>query len=269
MDPKTFDRLRQLIYDESGITLSEQKMTLVSTRLGKRLRALNLQTHEEYLKYLESGKDKDEFVELLDVISTNVTSFFRENEHFDFMHKYVSAWLDEGQRRFRFWSAAASSGEEPYSIAMRLCETFGNANVDVKILGTDISTRVLQLCAEGIYDKDRVATVPPAWLEKYFTRLPAGADGEEKWKVRPILQNMLAFRRANLSTPPFPIKGPIDIVFCRNVMIYFDKEVRTRLVTEIYRVLRSGGYLFVGHSESLSSLRTEFKLVRPSVYMKE
>jgi chemotaxis protein methyltransferase CheR len=217
---------------------------------------------------LESGRNSDEIINLLDVISTNVTSFFREIEHFDLTEKFVGEWLAAGQRRFRFWSAASSSGEEPYSLAMKLCEIFGNTKVDAKILGTDISTRVLQLCMQGVYDKQRLMTVPEEWLAKYFTR-EISPEGEEQWRARPILQNMISFRRANLSTPPFPIKGPMDLVFCRNVMIYFDKEVRTRLVSEIFRVLRPGGYLFVGHSESLTSLQTEFKLVRPSVYMKE
>jgi chemotaxis protein methyltransferase CheR len=130
---------------------------------------------------------------------------------------------------------------------------------------------VLELCMEGIYTKDRLATVPKALFDKYFDRIPnPDRDSkEELYKVRPILQNMIAFRRINLSKPPFTIHGPIDIVFCRNVMIYFDKDVRTRLLSEIYRVLRPGGYLFVGHSESLTSLKTDFVAVRPSIYHKQ
>ena len=267
MDQKVFERLREIIYETSGITLSDQKITLVSTRLGKRLRALKLDSYEEYLKYLLNPNNNGELVSLLDVISTNVTSFFREDEHFEMTKKVVGEWLAEGQSRFRFWSAASSSGEEPYSLAMTLCEIFGNKKVDAKILGTDISTPVLQHCMQGVYTQQRVATIPPPLLQKYFTPL-SGPDGEELWQVRPILQDMTVFRRTNLSTPPFPIKGPIDIVFCRNVMIYFDKDVRTRLVTEIFRVLRQGGYLFVGHSENLTSLKTDFQSVRPSIYRK-
>ncbi|MDR2733484.1 MAG: methyltransferase domain-containing protein [Spirochaetota bacterium] len=269
MDPKIFNQLKTLIYDASGITLTEQKETLVSTRLAKRLRVLKMETHEEYLAFLDNGRNSEELVSLLDVISTNVTSFFREVEHFDFTEKVMTEWLAEGQNRFRFWSAASSSGEEPYSLAMKLCEIFGGKNVDAKILATDISTKVLALCMEGVYPKERLATVPKPMLDKYFTRIANPEGGEESYKVRPILQNMIAFRRINLSTPPFSIHGPIDIVFCRNVMIYFDKDVRTRLLSEIYRVLRPGGYLFVGHSESLTSLKTEFTPVRPAIYYKK
>jgi chemotaxis protein methyltransferase CheR len=269
MDPRIFNQLKTLIYNASGITLTDQKETLVSTRLNKRLRALKMETHEEYLAYLDNGRNTDELVNLLDVISTNVTSFFREVEHFDFTGKVVAEWLNGGQQRFRFWSAASSSGEEPFSLAMKLCETFGNKNVDAKILATDISTKVLALCMEGVYPKERLSTVPKPMLDKYFSRIDNPDGGEELYKARPILQNMISFRRINLSTPPFTIHGPIDIVFCRNVMIYFDKDVRTRLLSEIYRVLRPGGYLLVGHSESLTSLKTDFAPIRPSIYCKK
>jgi len=153
---------------------------------------------------------------------------------------------------------------------MKLCEIFEHQNVDAKILATDISTKVLALCMEGVYSKERLSTVPKPLLDKYFTPAdnPDPNSKEELFKARPILQNMISFRRINLSTPPFTIHGPIDIVFCRNVMIYFDKDVRTRLLSEIYRVLRPGGYLFVGHSESLTSLKTEFVALRPSIYYK-
>jgi len=228
-----------------------------------------MDTYEEYLRYLQGGDNVDEIVSLLDVISTNVTSFFREADHFEFTERIVKEWMAEGQRRFRFWSAACSSGEEPYTLAMQLQEIFGGASVDAKILATDISTKVLASCLEGVYPQERLATVPANLLTKYFTRVSnPDPNGDELWKVRPILQDMVAFRRANLSTPPFPIKGPIDLVFCRNVMIYFDKEVRTRLVSEIYRVTRRGGYLIIGHSESLTTIKTDFEPVRPSVYHK-
>jgi len=267
MDQKIFDRLRSIIYDASGITLADHKVTLVSTRLGKRLRALKMSTYEEYLDFLLSPNNNGELISLLDVISTNVTSFFRESEHFDVTRKVVSEWVAQGQTRFRFWSCASSSGEEPFTLAMTLCEVFEGKRIDAKILGTDISTPMLQHCMQGVYPKQRVATIPANLLQKYFTRIE-GPDGEELWKVRPILSDMTVFRRANLSTPPFTIKGPIDIAFCRNVMIYFDKQVRTRLVSEIFRVLRPGGYLFVGHSENLTSLKTDFVSVQPSVYRK-
>jgi len=268
MDHKVFEILRKLIYEKSGITLGDNKVALVTARVGKRLRALKLDTHEAYLDILQQDQTGDELVSLLDAISTNVTSFFREADHFEFVGKVFSEWVEAGQQRFRFWSAACSSGEEPYSLAMKLLETANTAALDVKILGTDISTKVLAHCLQGEYDETRLETVPRPLLTKYFEK-QSGDAGSPVWKVRPQLQSMTVFRRLNLSVPPFPMKGPLDMVFCRNVMIYFDKEVRTRLISEIYRLLKTGGYLLVGHAESLTGLDTGFKPVRPSVYVKK
>ncbi len=263
MEQRIFEVLRKLIYEKSGITLGDNKVALVTARVGKRLRALKLETHEAYLEVLQKDESGDELVSLLDAISTNVTSFFREADHFEFVGKVFSEWVESGQQRFRFWSAACSSGEEPYSLAMKLLETADIRQLDVKILGTDISTKVLAHCLQGVYDEARLETVPRQLLAKYFEK-----QGD-LWKVRPQLQNMTVFRRLNLSVPPFPMKGPLDMVFCRNVMIYFDKEVRSRLISEIYRLLKPGGFLLVGHAESLTGLDTGFKPVRPSVYVKK
>ena len=268
MERKIFDVLRKLIYEQSGITLGDNKVALVTARIGKRLRALKLQTHDEYLEHLRADKTGDELVSLLDAISTNVTSFFREADHFEFVGHVFGEWLKSGQERFRFWSAACSSGEECYSLAMKLLEVADGRRPDMKILGTDISTKVLAHCLNGFYDMSRLETVPKFLLEKYFDRATA-TDGTPGYRVRQPLRDLNVFRRLNLSTPPFPMKGPLDIVFCRNVMIYFDKEVRSRLLSEIYRLLRPGGYVLVGHAESLTGLETGFKSVQPSVYMKK
>lgn len=265
MEQEIFEILRKLIYEKSGITLGDNKVALVSARVGKRLRALKLETYKEYLDVLQKDESGDELVNLLDAISTNVTSFFREADHFEFVGKVFSEWIESGQQRFRFWSAACSSGEEPYSLAMKLFETSDLTKLDVKILGTDISTKVLAHCLQGVYDEARLETVSRQLLSKYFVK--QGDTG--LWKVRPELQAMTVFRRLNLSTPPFPMKGPLDLVFCRNVMIYFDKEVRSRLISEIHRLLKPGGFLLVGHSESLTGVDAGFKPVRPSVYVKK
>ena len=266
LDRKMFEKFRDLIYEKSGITLGEQKEALVSARIGKRMRALGLTSYEDYFKCLVNKDSDQELVHMLDAISTNVTSFYREPDHFTLLEELLALWRDEGQQRFRIWSAASSTGEEPYTIAMVMHEVLGSRPPDMRILATDISTRVLEKCCTGIYDKDKLRTVPAAMRERYFTR--TGTRENPQFAVKDTLKRLLTFRRLNLSTPPFPRKGPLDVVFCRNVMIYFDNQVRNRLLGEIYRLLKPGGYLMVGHAESLTGMMSNFKSVRPSVYIK-
>lgn len=266
MDARTFNKFREIIYEKSGITLGPGKEALVSARVGKRMRTLKMNDHKEYLNRVIQDSTGEEIVQLLDVISTNVTSFFREDAHFHFITEQLHKWLANGQRRFRFWSAASSTGEEPYSLAITLSEAFSGYTVDVKILATDISTRVLQKCREGCYGADKVKPVQKGLRERYFTRAQ-GEDGP-LYTVKPILREMVVFQRLNLSTPPFPMKGPFDMVLCRNVMIYFDDTVRKNLLAEIHRLLKPGGNLIVGHAESLTGMLSKFHSVRPSVYVK-
>ena len=266
MDRKTFDKFRQIVYEKSGITLGPTKEALVSARVGKRMRALAIGDPREYLKYVLNDATGEEFVNLIDAISTNVTSFFRESQHFDFIRDTVVQWRKSGQTRFTLWSAASSTGEEPYSLAITLAEIFGRDLSSVRILATDISTRVLAKCKEGIYTADRVDTVPTALRERYFDAVQA--DGQRQYRVKDNLRRMIKFARLNLNEHPFPMKGPMDIVLCRNVMIYFDNDVRSRLLAEIHRLLKPGGYLLVGHAESLTGMVSAFKSVRPSIYVK-
>ena len=266
MNPKTFEKFRSLIYEKSGISLGEQKEALVSARVGKRMRVLQIGDFDEYYSYVVHDGSGQEVVELLDAISTNVTSFFREPQHFDFLGSALTAWKNQGQRRFRIWSAASSTGEEPYTIAMTVLESIGNRDVDTRILATDISTRVLAKCQEGTYDPQKLDGVPKTLRDKYFDRLQD--DRQYQYRARDIMKQLIVFRRLNLATPPFPMQGPLDVVFCRNVMIYFDNDVRTRLLNEISRLLKPGGYLMVGHAESLTGLVSSFRTVRPSVYTK-
>ncbi len=263
---KTFDRIRTIVYERSGISLNDSKRALVSARIGKRLRALSLPDYERYLDVLANDKEGNEVVQLLDVISTNVTSFFRENDHFEFIKKVFPEWLKSGQTRFRFWSAASSTGEEPYSLAITLLESGENVKTDIRILATDISTRVLQRSLQGVYKERQMKTVPRSIRKKYFNISGNGDDKE--YRVKESLKKMIAFKRLNLSKPPFPMKGPMDVVFCCNVMIYFDNSGRKILVDDIYRLLKSGGYLIVGHAESLAGIKTEFRAVQPSIYVK-
>lgn len=265
MHVKTLNSFRELVYRESGIKLDESKEALIRARIGKRMRALNISDHDEYYNYVTQDKSGKELIHLLDAISTNVTSFFRGPEHFNFLVKCIKDWLSDGQRNIKIWSAACSSGEEPYSIAMAILWEI-NEYLDVKILATDISTRVLEKAQAGIYESDKVDQVPNNYRVAYFEEFIE--NGKKVYRIKPIARDLVVFRRINLANPPFPMKGPFDAIFCRNVMIYFDNQTRHNLLEEIYRLLKPNGLLFVGHAESLIGLSKGFKVVRPSIYIK-
>ncbi len=266
MDIGIYNKFKDLVYEKAGIHLGDQKQALVAARVSKRLRELNLSDYREYLKYLREDKTEGELVHLLDAISTNVTSFFRESVHFDFLQEKMKVWLGQGQRRFRFWSAASSSGEEPYTMAMVLKEATAGYNVDMRILATDISTRILARAEEGFYPAEKASAVPSNLLNKYFEKTET--EKGHGYRVSKNLRDMILFKRLNLSKPPFPMKGPMDAVFCRNVMIYFDNDVRRRLLSEVQRLLKNDGYLFVGHAESLAGQLCTLANVKPSIYVK-
>ncbi len=266
MNKSTFNSFRELIYDVSGITLNESKHALVCARVGKRMRRLGITRHEDYLKMVIGDKSGNELVHLLNAISTNVTSFFREGEHFEKLRSLLREWIDAGQRRFRFWSAACSTGAEPYTMAMSILEETGG-DCDCKILATDINTKVLQTAKAAIYPKAKIQGIPPILRDKYF--ISRRGAGSLEYEAKAMLKKMVVFGHLNLATPPFPMKGPMDAIFCRNVMIYFDNAVRKRLLQELYALLKPGGYLFVGHAESLTGMVSNFRVVRPAVYVKE
>ncbi|HKP94961.1 MAG TPA: CheR family methyltransferase [Fibrobacteria bacterium] len=267
LDTKSYNEFRTLVYDVSGITLGKGKEALVSSRIGKRMRQMGMDDFKTYLNMVRRDSGGEEIVHLLDAISTNVTSFFRESAHFDLIRELFADWLRKGQRRFRFWSAACSTGEEPYTLAMTLAEVLEGKDVDLKILATDISTRVLDQASQGEYPEAKMNGIPAALRAKYFVK--EGARGEQIHRVRDELRRRIVFRRFNLSTPPFPMQGPLDVVLCRNVMIYFDNHVRQGLLSEVHRMLKPGGYLMVGHAESLNGITSDFRNVQPSVYAKE
>jgi chemotaxis protein methyltransferase CheR len=265
MSPATFRRFRSLIYRLSGIALGESKEGLVRSRVSKRMRSLGLQDYDDYLEHLMADSSGEEIIHLLDVISTNVTSFFREESHFPMLSQAVRSWTSENRSRLRFWSAACSTGEEPYSMGMTALESLEGRPVDLKILATDLSTRALERARAGVYSLERTEGVPLDLRSRYFQRESKGAPAQ---RVRAALRTTVSFARLNLAEVPFPMSGPFDVVFCRNVMIYFDAEVRRRLLREIHRLLRPGGMLFVGHSESLTGMTTGFKALVASVYVK-
>ena len=266
MDRKTFDSYRKLIYDKCGISLGENKEALVNTRVAKRMRQLGYDSHRKYLEYVLDDQSGTELIELIDAISTNTTSFFREADHFQYLSDLIGTWLEKGQRRFRIWCAASSTGEEPYTIAITMLEATQGMNVDIKILATDINTKVLKKCAAGTYEEEKIATVPKLIRNKYFNKVKT--ENSVLYQAKQNIRDILLFRRLNLSTPPYPMKGPMDIVLCRNVMIYFDSTVRKMLIDEFYRLLKNNGCLIVGHAESLTGLSSGFKVVKPSIYQK-
>lgn len=266
IDDETFSALTTLIRNIAGISLGPHKRALVCARVSTRMRQLQMSDFGAYYRLVEQDTSGNEVVHLLNAISTNVTQFFRERHHFEILTRLASEWERAGQKRFRIWSAAASTGEEAYTIAMTLREALNDCR-DAKVLATDISTKVIALAREGVYDDRLKDAVPPPLLLKYFE--PRGRVGDLSYAVKEELKRMIVFGRINLSDPPFPLKGPLDAVFCRNVMIYFDNDVRRRLLAELYRLVRPGGYLFVGHAESLCGMLSEFKSVAPSVYYRD
>ncbi|NLH49745.1 MAG: methyltransferase domain-containing protein [Myxococcales bacterium] len=268
MEARLFRKFTDLAYQHAGIALSDEKEALVSARVAKRIRALGLETEQQYIRHLEEESSGEELILFLDAISTNFTSFFREADHFQYLDELLRQWLAEGRRRLRLWCAAAATGEEPYSIAMVLREALGDSPADARLLATDISTHALSKAVAGVYESERLKPLTKQQSQTYFAYERQDERGTTWYRVSPALRELLVFKRLNLNQPPFPLNGPLDVVFCRNVMIYFDRRVRQRLIAEIERLLKPGGVLFIGHTETLSGLKHRFELVRPSVLRK-
>ncbi|HUN54383.1 MAG TPA: protein-glutamate O-methyltransferase CheR [Smithella sp.] len=264
LSAKQFDRISGLVYQVAGIDLHEGKEELVKARLLKRLRHLKISDFDRYLKYLLSDKSGCEMRAMVDVLTTNKTNFFRESEHLDFLRDEIIPGLSKGP--IRIWSAGCSSGEEPYSIAIVLSQSIPDIEKrDVRILATDISDRMMERAREGLYDGESLRTVPPQLKLKYFKHIEIG--GGRKYRVVPQLQSMVCFAKLNLMEE-WPMRGLFDVIFCRNVMIYFDKPTQENLVRRFWSILREGGYLLVGHSESLTFLAHDYRYLKPAVYQK-
>jgi chemotaxis protein methyltransferase CheR len=260
-----------LIYKQCGIHLHDGKKELVRARLAKRLRQTGHKNFSNYYDFLVKDPSGEELVLMLNAISTNLTSFFRESKHFDFLMQDVFPMIrhqihSSRSERIHVWSAGCSTGEEPYSLAISFLEYFGaEARHFVKILATDISTHVLSTAASGVYSASRVENVPQNMLRKYFQKGHGKMSGYIR--LKPEIRKMIEFRRFNLKDP-FPSRNRYHIVFCRNVMIYFDKSFQETLVNKYHDSLKTGGYFFIGHSESLMKLNHRFKYVNPTVYLK-
>ncbi len=261
---REFARLRALVAEHTGIHLTAAKRDMTYGRIVRRLRALGLASFDEYCELLErdGGAELEQFV---NAITTNLTSFFREGHHFEFLAESALPELLErnrAARRLRLWSAGCSTGEEPYSIAITLLESCpAIRGWDARILATDLDSNVLERARRGVYPAERIATLSPARAARWFTRLDGGAEV----RVTPQLQELIRFRRLNL-LEPWPMRGPFDVIFCRNVVIYFDKPTQRRLFDRFAEILAPAGYLLVGHSETLFRVSERFELIGKSVY---
>ncbi|MFZ5805919.1 MAG: CheR family methyltransferase [Verrucomicrobiota bacterium] len=261
-----------LVYEFSRISLGDNKKELVTARLGKRLRALNLKSFAEYRQYLESDNSEEELVHLVDCISTNHTHFFREIKHFDFLREralpdFCLRFGEKGQRHFYAWSAACSSGDEPYSMAISLAEFFtGKAGYDWRIEATDISTKVLKTAQTAVYPKERVQEVQRDLLRRYFQKGVHDWDGY--FRVKKTLRDRIYFSNLNLLQYPYPFHEPFHVIFCRNVMIYFDRPTQEELINQLHHHLHIGGFLMIGHAESLTGIRHPYRMIKPSIYQK-
>lgn len=256
-----FERVRKLIYQHAGISLSPVKQDMVYSRLARRLRATGKNTFADYLDMLERG-GASEWESFVNSLTTNLTSFFREPHHFpifaDHLRKLGS------KRPIRVWCSAASTGEEPYSIAMTVLETFGANASHVSIFASDLDTNVLATAQKGVYPIDRVEKMSPERLKRFFLK---GAGAQEGYvSVRPELKALIQFQRVNLLEPNWPIRGPVDVMFCRNVMIYFDKPTQYKILSRFAPMLQADGLMFAGHSESFLHAADLFKSLGKTVY---
>jgi chemotaxis protein methyltransferase CheR len=261
-----FERFRALIYRECGINLTDHKRALFRSRLQKRLSQLGLTSFQDYYDLVVGGQS-DEVITMLDYISTNQTEFFREPHHFTFLRERVLPELAVG-KTVRIWSTACSSGEEPYSIAITLSDAVASPSTwNCRILASDISTRMLAKAAAGQYSLERINSLPIDLVRRHF--LLGKGNHTEVVKIKPHIANMAVFRRINLMDDRYPIKSLLDVIFCRNVMIYFDRKTQAAVLARLSRYLKPGGYLFMGHSETLQGISGEFHYIAPTIYRKQ
>jgi chemotaxis protein methyltransferase CheR len=265
-----YDKISRLVYEQCGICLHEGKKDLVKARLGKRLREGGFKSFLDYYKYVTTTEGTEELITMIDSISTNVTYFFREEKHFQKLTALLPELAREKEKKgrteaIRIWTAGCSTGEEPYSVAMCLSEGLRDRPVPFHITATDISTRVLRTAMQGVYPADKVKGVPPPLMKRYFQYGTGKSEGQ--LRIKPELRQHISFERFNLMEVP-RFTHPFDLIFCRNVMIYFDKKTQSGVVKRFHDVLLPNGHLFIGHSETLTGLDHQFHYVQPSIYRK-
>ncbi len=256
-----FERVRKLIYDHAGISLSDSKHELVYSRLSRRLRATGAHTFAEYLKLLESNNEA-EWEAFTNSLTTNLTSFFREPYHFPILAEHMRK--HQGREPVKLWCAAASTGEEAYSMAMTAVDAFCSFTPPVTIIATDLDTHVLEEARAGVYPEERVSKLDPALVKRFFQRGTGSQTGHVR--VRQELCDLITFRKLNLLDDAWPIRAPLDAIFCRNVMIYFDKPTQLGILKKFAPLLHSEGLLFAGHSENFFHAEDYFRLRGKTVY---
>ncbi len=261
-----FERICSILFEQSAIVLKEGKEGLVRSRLAKHVRRLGLHSYTEYLQAVDADLSGRERSDMIDSLTTNKTSFYREGAHFEYLQDNVLPALLAKRERLRIWSAGCSSGEEPYTLSMLLHEVARDpAQRDIRILATDLSSKVLGMAREATYPEAAISELPWNGAARYFTRVDR--SGQPMLRVRDDVRALIKFARLNLMEK-WPMERGFQVIMCRNVMIYFDKDVQARLVNRFWDLLAPGGHLFVGHSESLTSLKHRFTYVQPAVYVK-
>ncbi|KJU81888.1 methylase of chemotaxis methyl-accepting protein [Candidatus Magnetobacterium bavaricum] len=270
LSEKDFQRLSHFVHTEVGIKMPPAKKTMLEARLQRRIRTLQMRGFTEYLNFVFSPAGvESELIHLIDAITTNKTDFFREPQHFEYLVNKTLPELMRTQgagirRKLMVWSAGCSTGEEPYSLAMVLSDFSEKNDIDFMIIATDISTKVLDKAKSGIYEEDRVIPVSNQMKKKYLLRSKDKSKGLVR--IVPGLRELIRFRRLNFMDSDFGFRETMDVIFCRNVVIYFDKKTQERLLNQFARYLARGGYLFMGHSETLNGLAVPFVQVAPTIY---
>ena len=260
-----FTKLSKFIYSQYGIKMPPEKKIMLQSRLQKRLRALSIYSFKEYIDYVFGSNNNEEVIHMMDVVSTNKTDFYREPTHFDFLRQTVLPKLNEIKKTIKIWSAGCSSGPEVYTLAIELSEfATNNHGFDFSILGTDISTQMLKKAYAGIYPEDMVEIVPLDLKRKYLLK---SKDRTKKLvRMNEHLRKKVKFQRLNFMDDPYAINEQFDIIFCRNVLIYFDRETQEKVINKLCNHLRVDGYFFLGHSESITNINVPLKQLRPTVY---
>jgi chemotaxis protein methyltransferase CheR len=261
---RDFNKLKEIVYARTGITLGEEKRQLVYSRFAKRIRKLNLQNFSQYIEYFEKNEES-EVTDFINAITTNFTSFFREPHHFEFLKDFI-AKREIASRYCRIWSAGCSSGEEPYSIAMTVLDSIANPDAwDIKILCTDIDTSVLRKAEQGVYDAARVEGIDERLRSRFFLRGKGARNGLVK--IRDEVRTNMVFRQLNL-LDEFPFKKGFDLIFFRNVIIYFDKDTQRKIFSKIAKLQQPGDVLIIGHSENLAGVTDKYALIGRTIYQR-
>jgi len=267
LSDKHFKEIQSVLYDIAGIQLKENKINMVHNRIYKRMKTLSLEDFDEYLGFLDKGNNTDEIVHLVNALTTNVTHFFREKHHFDHIGKTIKERLQKGERKFRIWSGGCSIGPEPYSTAITIKNVQAQTKslMDVKILGTDIDTLALARARAGIYADNGLRGLDEDAKRKYFDKI---TDPQEGYQVKPAIRDLVFYNYLNLNQKQWPMRGPFDFIFCRNVLIYFDKDKQQEYVTKMINLLKPDGFLYLGHSEHFVGDALRLKALGNTIYQK-